>query len=79
MLRFPDNTQVRVSGLNETLEELYSEGRQANPETAEQIIDRLETRKNFIPSSRRTRREYVSLLLAEYREYIEGRGGLGKG
>jgi hypothetical protein len=79
MLRFPDNTQVRVTGLNEILEELYSEGRQANPETAEQITDRLETRKNFIPSSHRTRKEYASLLLTEYREYVEGRGDLGIG
>ena len=78
MLRFHDNTQVRLTGLNEILEELYSEGRQASPETAGQIIDRLEARKNFIPSSDHTRREYASLLLTEYREYVEGRGGLGK-
>jgi hypothetical protein len=70
MLRFPDDTQVRVNGLNEILADLYSEGRQANQETAEEIINRLEAQKNFIPSSDRTRQEYAYVLLKEYRRYV---------
>jgi hypothetical protein len=55
------------------LANLYSEGRQANKETAEEIIKRLEAEKNYIPSSEFTRREYVYLLQKEYKEYIESR------
>ncbi len=73
MLKFPDGTQVRVNGLNEILADLYSEGRQANMGTAEEIISRLEAQRNFIPSSDRTRREYLYVLLKEYREYVAGR------
>ena len=71
MLRFPDDTRVRVNGLNEILAELYSEGRQANQETAEEILDRLEKNDNYIPLS--ARREYKSVLLKEYRDYVAGR------
>jgi hypothetical protein len=71
MLRFPDNTRVRVNGLNEILANLYSEGRQPNKETAEEILDRLEKNNNYIPPS--TRREYKSVLLKEYRDYVAGR------
>ena len=73
MLRFPDGTQVRITGLNEVLAGAYSEGRQANRETAEEIIIRLETRKNFIPLSDRTRKEYAYVLLKEYKQYVDGR------
>jgi predicted transcriptional regulator len=73
MLKFPDDTQVRVHGLNEILADLYSEGRQANQETVEEIIHRLEAQKNFIPSSDRTRKEYAYILLKEYRQYIVDR------
>ena len=73
MLKFPDETQIRVNGLNEILADLYSEGRQANQETAEEIIKRLEAQKNFIPSSDRTRKEFAYVLLKEYREYVAGR------
>jgi hypothetical protein len=73
MLKFPNDTQIRVNGLNEILAELYSEGRQANQETAEEIIHRLEAKKNFIPSSDRTRKEYAYVLFKEYRKYIAGR------
>ncbi len=73
MLKFPDDTQIRVNGLNEILADLYSEGRQANQETAEEIINRLEAQKNFIPSSDRTRKEYAYVLLKEYRNYVAGR------
>ena len=70
MLRFPDGTQTAVNGLTEIFADLYSEGRQANAETADEIIKRLEE-KNYIPPS--TRREYQHLLVKEYREYVAGR------
>jgi hypothetical protein len=73
MLKFPDDTQIRVYGLDEILAALFSEGRQANEETAEEIINRLEARKNFIPSSDRVRREYAYVLLKEYRKYVKDR------
>ncbi len=71
MLRFPDDTRVRVNGLNEILADLYSEGRQPNMETTEEILDRLEKNNNYIPPS--ARREYKSVLLEEYRDYVAGR------
>ncbi len=71
MLKFPDKTQVRVNCLDEILAELYSEGRQPNNETAEEILDRLEKHNNYIPAS--ARREYKSVLLKEYRDYVADR------
>jgi hypothetical protein len=71
MLKFPDNTRVRVNGLNEIMADLYSEGRRANKETAEEILDRLEKNNNYIPPS--ARREYKSVLLKEYRDYVAER------
>ena len=71
MLKFPDGTQTRINGLDEIFAELYSEGRQANKETVEEIINRLETMKNYIPSSDRTRKEYAYVLLKEYRKYVK--------
>ncbi len=71
MLKFPDNTQVRVTGLDEILADLYSEGREPNGETAEEILDRLEKNNNYIPDS--ARREYRSVLLKEYRDYVAER------
>jgi hypothetical protein len=73
MLSFPDDAQVRVNGLDETLADVYSEGRQANDETAKEIINRLEANKNYIPSSDRARKEYSYVLLKEYRKYVKGR------
>ena len=73
MLKFPDSTQIRVNGLNEILADLYSQGRQPNRETVEEIINRLEAQKNFIPSSDRTRKEYAYVLLKEYRKYLAER------
>ena len=75
MLKFPDDTQIRVNGLDEILADLFAEGRQANEETAEEIIARLEAKKNYIPSSDRTRREYAYVLLKEYRKYVKDRAG----
>jgi len=71
MLRFPDQTQVRVNCLNEILADLYSEDRQPNNETAEEILERLEKHNNYIPPS--ARREYKSVLLREYRDYVAER------
>jgi len=75
MLKFIDDTQIGVFGLEETLAELYSECRPANDEAAEEIIKRLEAHKNYIPSSDRARKDYAYALLKEYREYIKGRAG----
>lgn len=71
MLKFLDDTQFSVFGLDETLAELYAEGRKANDETAEEIITRLENMKNYIPSSESVRREYRYLLLREYKTYVK--------
>jgi hypothetical protein len=76
MLRFPDETRVSVTGLNEILGELYSEGRKIDQETAKEIVRRLE-KNNFIPSSERIRSEYRQVLLAEYRDYVDVRAGEG--
>jgi hypothetical protein len=73
MLKFIDDTEIGLFGLDETLAELYSEGRPANDETAEEIIKRLEAYKNYIPSSDRAHREYAYVLLKEYRKYLKGR------
>jgi hypothetical protein len=75
MLKFPDDTQVGVIGLDDVMAELYAEGRKANDETAEEIIERLEARKNYIPSSEQAHREYVYVLLKEYRKYVKDRSG----
>jgi hypothetical protein len=68
MLSFPDGTKIRVMGLDDILAGLYSEGRQPNRETAGEILDRLEKYNNYIPPS--ARREYKSVLLKEYRDYV---------
>jgi hypothetical protein len=70
-LKFPDGTKIRVTGLDEILVNLYSEGRQPNKETAEEILDRLEKNNNYIPPSARL--EYKSVLLREYMDYLAGR------
>ncbi len=71
MLRFPDKTQVRINYLDEVLAEIYSEDKEPNKETAEEIVNRLEKHDNYIPAS--ARREYKSVLLKEYRDYAVGR------
>jgi hypothetical protein len=73
MLKFPDDTQVSVTGLDHIMAELYSENREATDETAQEIIKRLESRKNYIPSSERARKEYAYVLLKEYRNYLKDR------
>lgn len=77
MLSFPDDTQIGVVGLDEIMAELYSKARKATDETAEEIINRLELKRNFIPSSERARKEYSYVLLKEYRKYIKDRSESG--
>ena len=64
-------------GLGEIMAALYAEGRKANDETAQEIINRLEAKKNFIPSSYVVRREYAYVLMQEYRAYVNDRSGSG--
>ncbi len=71
MLKFPDGTKIRVTGLDEILADLYSEGRKPNRETVEEILDRLEKNGNYIPPSARW--EYKSVLLKDYRDYVADR------
>ncbi len=71
-MKFVDDTQIGLFGLDETLAELYAEGSPANDETAEEIIRRLEIHKNYIPSSGRARKEYAYVLLREYKKYVKG-------
>ncbi len=71
MLKFPDDTQISLFGLDETLAELHAQGRKANDEAAELIIAKLEAMNNYIPSSERARRDYRYLLLREYKEYLK--------
>jgi hypothetical protein len=73
VLNFIDDSQVRVKGLDEIMADLFSEGRQPNDETAEEIMSRLEAEKNYIPSSDRARKEYAYVLLKEYRQYVKDR------
>jgi len=77
MLKFPDDTQVSVTGLDDIMASLYAENRNASDETAEEIIRRLEEKKNYIPSSERVRRDYAYVLLKEYRKYVKERSECG--
>lgn len=55
--------------------DLYSEDMKANDKTAEEIIKRLEEKKNYIPDSELVRRDYGYALLREYRKYVKDRSG----
>ena len=78
MLKFPDNTKVSVIGLDDIMAEFYAKNRTATVETAEEIIKRLEATKNYLPSSERAHREYVYVLLNEYRKYSRDRTERGR-
>ncbi|NTV59466.1 MAG: hypothetical protein HGA74_19580 [Deltaproteobacteria bacterium] len=78
MLKFFDDTQVGLIGLDVIMAELYAEGRKAIDETAEEIIKRLEVKNNYVPSSDRVRKEYAYVLLKEYRTYVKERSGGGR-
>ena len=58
--------------------EVYAEDMQANDKTAEEMMKRLEQKKNYIPGSERVRREYAYALLREYRKYVKDRSGSGR-
>ncbi len=73
MLKFPDGTWVGVNGLDEILAELYAEGKKVDDVTTEEIIGRLEARKNYIPSAYSVRRDYVCAVRAKYRTYVNDR------
>ena len=75
MLTFPDGIQIGVTGLDEIMADLLAKGRKATDETAKEIINGLEDKNNFIPSSERARREYSYVLLKEYRKYVKDRSG----
>lgn len=75
MLKFVDDTQVGVIGLDDIMAELYTEGRRTTDETAKEIIKRLEAKNNYIPYSERVRKEYSYVLLNEYRAYVKDRSG----
>jgi len=57
-------------GLDGIMAALFSEGRDASDETAEEIIRRLEAGNNHVPSFEPVRREYAYVLLREYRRYV---------
>ena len=78
MLKFFDDTEVGVIGLDDIMAELYADGREATGETAEEIIKRLEVKNNYVPSSDRVRKEYAYVLLKEYRTYVKERSGGGR-
>ena len=57
------------------MNELYTQGKRATDEKVEEILIRLEERKNYIPSSDRVRREYAYVLLQEHRDFMKRRTG----
>jgi hypothetical protein len=73
LLTFLDGTQSGVFGLDEAFAAVYAEGGQVHPETAEEIITRLEAKKNYIPSSDHAHKEFRYVLLKEYRKYVRDR------
>jgi hypothetical protein len=75
MLKFIDDTEIGMFGLDETMADLYSEDKPANDETVAEMIKRLEAYKNYIPSSDRAHREYSYALLKEYRKYVKDQSG----
>ena len=73
MLKFLDDTQVGLLGLDEIMAQLYAEGGMVTDETAKEIIKRLEAKKNYISSSESARKQYAYALLKEYRTYVKKR------
>jgi hypothetical protein len=53
--------------------DLHAKGSPANDATVDEIISRLEDKKNYIPTSERARKEYAYVLLKEYRKYAKER------
>ncbi len=79
MLKFPDDTQASLFGLDETFAQVYAEAMKPNDATAEEIMERLEAMNNYIPLGEKARREYRYLLLGEYRNYVKDRDDSGRG
>ena len=79
MLKFPDDTQASVTGLDDIMAELHLQERKPTQETAREMITRLEEKGNFIPSSESVHREYAFVLLREYRKFIQDRSGTQQG
>jgi len=75
ILKFPDDTQVGVVGLDAIMADLLAQGLEPGEQVAEQIMERLEKEKNYIPTAERARREYAYALLKEYRRYVKDRKG----
>lgn len=69
-LTFPDGCRISVMNLTEILETVYEEGRPSDPDTAGEILKRLEA-TNYVPRS--SRQEYLAVLLEEYRQYVRSR------
>lgn len=63
-----------MTGLNEIMAAVYCEGRPPSPDTAEEIMRRLEILKNYIPSSSVVHREYAHVLFETYQGYVVERG-----
>jgi predicted transcriptional regulator len=70
MIKFLDDTQVGLIGLDHIMAELYNESREANDETVEEMLRRLEE-KNYIPPYGKVRKDYAFALLNEYRKYVK--------
>jgi len=51
--------------------ELYSVGKMPTRETIDEIIAGLEAMGNYISDSEVVRREYRSVLMKEYKEFVE--------
>ncbi len=51
--------------------DFHLEGRKPDDETALEILKLLEDRKNYIPLSEKTRKEYAYAVLKEYKKYIK--------
>ncbi len=62
-----------MKGLDEIMADLHAEGRKADDAAAQEMIERLEARGNYIPSSELARRDYRYALLKEYRKYLSDR------
>lgn len=69
-LTFKDGCRVSVMGLTEILEAVYADGRAVSPETADEILRRLEM-INYVPWS--ARQEYGDAVIEEYRKYVQSR------
>ncbi len=70
VLTFPDGTKAGVFGIDEAFAAVYAQGRQADSDTAEQIVDQLAV-KNYIAPTVRER--YIELIVGEYETYVNTR------